>query len=192
MDKKKIVFTVGRFQGMTIGHKKIINKMIATASATGAVLRVYVSANMLPRSRNPLTVEFRINILSQIFPNVQFLPTTADLFSVVKELVAEGFSDIMLVVGQDRIIGVSKMVSQYIKPSSDVQDFKEKTDIVVEKFSMLSAGDRNDASSEIEGASGTKMRAFVANNDYHSFVVNFPSSDIAIIHSVFNALKNRL
>ena len=70
-----VVYTVGRFQPPTIGHKKLIEGVIAEAKKRDGKAYVFVSATEDP-DLNPLSTAQKIPILEHMFPEgVTFVDT---------------------------------------------------------------------------------------------------------------------
>ena len=70
-----VVYTVGRFQPPTIGHKKLIEGVIAEAKKRDGKAYVFVSATEDP-DLNPLSTAQKIPILEHMFPQgVTFVDT---------------------------------------------------------------------------------------------------------------------
>lgn len=188
---KSIVFTIGRFQGITNGHKKLIDKMLALSSKkNSASVRVYVSKSQ-DNKANPLSADFKIKTLQQIFPAVDFQIVHNPLFQLLRDMIAEGFGDITMVAGEDRIDEYNLMAEKYIRSST-----KEITDsvkqIVIPRFQIISAGMRDENSDGTKGISGTKMRQFAVDGDFDSFLKHFPNKNIVLARNVFQTIRRNL
>ena len=74
-----VVYTVGRFQPPTIGHKKLIEGVVAAAANVKGKAYVFVSAAEDP-DLNPLSPSQKIPILKHMFPKgVEFVDTSTCL-----------------------------------------------------------------------------------------------------------------
>ncbi len=117
----RTVFTFGRFNPPTMGHKALIEAVIATAMKdperwegmeAGAPPPPPADAYIFPSStlsqprRNPLTVEQKIAIIERAFPEpgiVRIIDTTeinSPVFAL-RALREAGYTDITVVVGED-------------------------------------------------------------------------------------------
>jgi hypothetical protein len=117
----RAVFTFGRFNPPTMGHKALIEAVIATAMAApkrwegmeaGAAPPPPADAYIFPSStlseprRNPLTVKQKIAIIKRAFPDpnlVRVIDTTginSPVFAL-RALRDAGYTDITIVVGED-------------------------------------------------------------------------------------------
>jgi len=161
--QEPFAFTYGRMNPPTIGHEKLID---AVKSASGNYA-VYVSRSHDPK-KNPLDVDTKLGYLKTMFPNVKFEP--AQLFlPILSNLYASGVRDIILVVGDDRVADMEKMINAY----NGVKD-KPHGYYNFDSIQVKNAGQRDPDSPGAEGMSASKMRAAAANDDYSSFKLGLP------------------
>jgi nicotinic acid mononucleotide adenylyltransferase len=117
----RAVFTFGRFNPPTMGHKALIEAVIATAMAepnrwegmeAGAPPPPPADAYIFPSStlsdprRNPLSVKQKIAIIKRAFPDpnlIRIIDTTDKNSPILarRALAEAGYTDITLVVGED-------------------------------------------------------------------------------------------
>jgi len=64
----KAVYTVGRFQPPTIGHRMLIDRVLSEAKRIGGDAYVFVSSVTTDPARNPLTSAQKIKLLENLFP----------------------------------------------------------------------------------------------------------------------------
>lgn len=188
---KKIVFTFGRFNPPTIGHAKLIQKVISIAKSGNAVARIYASQSQDDR-KNPLPYVDKVKILRRIFPDVEFpIDTKIKIaFHAMSQISSEGFEDVTLVVGSDRVKDFKTVFSPYIKKKSDPDfDSRKHYDF---KFKVVSAGERDPDAAGVAGMSASKMREFVKKDDINSFIKGFPSRNTNLARNTFNTIKRNL
>ena len=190
--KKPIVFTFGRFQGPTYGHAKLVEKVVSYAKSIGGEPRIYASKSY-DNNKNPIPYKNKVGHLRKLFPNanVQDDPDAHTAFHIAKKLSDEGYTDVTMIVGQDRIEEFKKSIGKYVKPRSD-KTFDPKKNYGFDKFNVVSAGERDPDAAGVEGASGTKMREFVRNDDFASFAKNTPTNNARIARGIFNDMKKNL
>lgn len=188
---KKVVFTFGRFQPPTIGHAKLINKVISEASRLGAEGRVYTSQSE-GDSKNPLPWAFKNDLLQKLFPKAKVMHdrNAKTAFNVCRILSDDGYEDVTMVVGSDRVEEFKTTIGKYIKLSSDPH-FDPSKHYSFKRFNVVSAGQRT-IGSGVSGASGTKMRDFVRQDDFNGFLENFPSKNVSLARSAFKAIQRNL
>jgi hypothetical protein len=111
-----VVYTVGRFQPPTIGHKKLIEGVVAAAAKEGGKAYVFVSS-LEDADTNPLPSALKIPILKHMFPDgVEFVDTKTckeacggprNAFAWLKGQKPPP-EQIQLAVGQDRVAEFNK------------------------------------------------------------------------------------
>lgn len=92
--ERKAVFAYGRFQPPTIGHKILIDAVVAKAAVLGADPYIFVSSKVnesnakwrgkwTDTNKNPLTVEDRVLYLKKMYPKYAdiFINTETDIVS---------------------------------------------------------------------------------------------------------------
>ena len=152
-------FMFGRFQPPHIGHINIINEMYKIAEENKADSYVFVSSTN--KENNPLTVYQKITWLTKQMPNsnVRFINTTECLkennsvvkacktiFNVMDALKSQGYTNIILCVGSDRVTNFSKLTKY---------------------MTILGLGKERNKNSKnaLQSISGTKMRNLSMKND---------------------------
>lgn len=188
--KKQIVFTFGRFQPPTIGHELLIdavvtiaNKLKSTSKGT-VTYRVYAS-HSVDAKKNPLQYEEKINFMRRMFPDHGRNITESkrnSVFDILSDLHSEGFTDVVFVVGSDRVAGFES-IKKYngVESKHGVYNFNSIT--------IESAGERDPDADGVEGMSASKMREAVVANDYPSFVKGLPEHFVNHGKELFKALK---
>jgi len=187
---KKVVMTFGRFQPPTIGHQKLIDKIVSYAHRIGAEGRVYTSKSY-DSSKNPIPYTQKVKFLKKLFPHVNVVEHHAgQMFPIIKSLIDEGFDDITMVVGDDRVVLMRTSIGKYVK-KSDRPGFDPKKHFSI-KWTVISAGARDPDATGVVGASGTKVREFAAKGDFKSFIANVPTKNVMLAKTIFNTLKQNM
>jgi len=166
-DKRKtVVFTFGRFNPPTIGHEKLIQQVEAMAKQFGGQPRIYTSHSQDPH-KNPLHYEDKISFLEEMFPRSLVVKSQniRNIIDVLVSLKCERVTDVLAVVGGDRLKGWPANIKQFMESNKRLS---------FDRFKIVSAGARNNAST-ISGMSGTKMRGFAAANEAQEFFSGVPS-----------------
>src|SRR6185503_8214306 len=143
MDQNKhVVFTFGRFQSPTIGHKKLIDKVTTVAKETGAEPRIYASHSH-DSAKNPLPYDRKIHHLRKLFPEANVISDDSiSPHHVVRKLADEGYKHVTMVVGQDRVPEMQRSIGKYIKKKTE-SGYDPKKHYDLDKFHVISAGDRD-------------------------------------------------
>jgi hypothetical protein len=162
---KTAVIAYGRYNPPTIGHEKLINKLIDTANknnADGFIVPTHTQDN----KKNPLTYEEKVLLLqSMIGDNVNILSSGKTLMSMLHDLQAKGYTNIIHIAGSDRIPDFKTLIAAYNgKPDKTGNvPFEFKT------YSFESAGDRDPDSENVEGMSASKLRQLAVEGDIKGF-----------------------
>jgi hypothetical protein len=165
---KTIVFTFGRFNPPTIGHEKLIDRLKRVSAND---MRVYISKSNDPK-KNPLNPRQKLDYMRKIFPRYArniFIPRTNVVIDIVTDLYKEGFSNLIMVVGSDRVAEFKKMLTTYndVKSRHGYYNF--------DSIDVISAGERDPDAEGASGMSASKMRAAAQNNDLKSFEKGLPN-----------------
>lgn len=189
---KKIVLTFGRFTPPQVGHAKVINKVVDLAKSTGADNRIYTSASF-DSKKNPIPFNEKVYFLKQLFPaaNINSDKSLTNLHQILKGLVKERYTDITLVIGEDREEEFNELLGKYIR-SPKAKDYDPKKHYGFNSFQVVNAGHRDPNAGGLEGASGTKMREFVTKGDFDSFAKFTPTKNIALIRKIFQTVKRNM
>ena len=184
---KEVVFTFGRFNPPTIGHEKLIQKVVK--EATGNNYRIYASQSNDPK-RNPLEYREKIKVMRKMFPrygrNIIEDKSAKTVMHVLSSLHNEGYTKVSMVVGSDRIPEFKKLIAKYNGKNSThgFYDFKGGVN-------MVSAGDRDPDSDDVSGMSASKMRKAAMEGDFKSFSNGLPKS-YGEDMTLFNLIRKRM
>ena len=164
VDQGSISITFGRFNPPTVGHEALIKKV--SSSSKGGDYRIYPSRSEDPK-KNPLDVGTKIKFMKQAYPDhanaIQNSEDMRTIFDVLGALDGEGYSEVNIVVGGDRVSEFTSLSSKY---NGDLYNFK--------KINVVSAGDRDPDADGVEGMSASKLRKAAADDDYDTFVKGCP------------------
>jgi hypothetical protein len=173
--KETIVFAFGRFNPPTIGHGKLIEK---TASVAGSSpYRIYPSFSQDPK-KNPLPFATKVAYMKKMFKsharNITVNRKAKTFLNVASLLHDEGFKNIIMVAGSDRVGEFQALLTKYngVKSSHGFYEF--------DNIQVLSAGERDPDSEGVEGMSASKMRAAALDSDFDSFAKGVPFHDTSM------------
>ena len=108
---KKVVFTFGRMNPPTIGHEKLVNKLKAIASKEKADARIYLSHTNKPSS-DPLSYKDKLKFAQKAF-GIAYKSSAKQIFQIAKELQGQKYTDIVMVVGSDRVKEFDTLLKKY-------------------------------------------------------------------------------
>lgn len=170
--KKTAVLTFGRMNPPTVGHEKLINKVLSVAKSYSATPFIFLSHTQ-DAKKNPLSSSQKLKYIELGIPaaagHVVADVNIRTVFDALGKLKDSGYTDVILVVGSDRVSEFEKTVRPYIKHP----DPKKSLDL--DSFSVVSAGDRDPDDAGVAGMSASKMREFAIKNDFSSFFKGVPS-----------------
>ncbi len=163
---KKIVFTFGRFNPPTTGHHLLANKVKDIAGKRRAEYKIFGSSSQ-DAKRNPLSPTDKFRFMKKILKgfNVAVDRKNKTPFEVLQQLSDEGYEDVTMVVGSDRVAEFKKNMSRYIGKKGYEN---------ISKFDVVSAGDRDPDAEGVTGMSASKMRAAAEEGNFDSFRLGMP------------------
>lgn len=155
-----IVVTFGRFNPPTLGHALVMNQVLEVARKKNAEHRIYTSQSQ-DAEKNPLTHAQKIFYLKKFFPamNINGDPRIKSFWNIFKTLSTEGYKDITIVVGSDRLEEIKSILDKY-----------GKKDYGFTSYDLVVAGaTRSDNKKGVAGISASKVRAYVRAGDFEGF-----------------------
>ena len=163
---KKIVFTFGRFNPPTTGHFLLATKVKQEASRRGADHVIYGSSSQ-DAARNPLNSRQKLRFMKKVLKgfNVKIDSGVANPYDALSKLDKEGYTDVVMVVGADRVNEFKRGMKKYIGPN---KLYKFKT------FEVVSAGERDPDADDVTGMSASKMRAVAKEGNIAAFKLGVP------------------
>lgn len=166
---RTMVFAFGRMNPPTIGHEKLIKKVLETARVEKGDYVVVLSKTQ-KAPKDPLDPETKLLFAKKMFPRVNIELATQQLptfFGWLKKFYEEKYEKVIMIAGSDRVREYQETVNKY-NGKADQYTFK-----VLE---VLSAGERDPDADGASGMSASKMREFAKNNDYKNFKRGLPST----------------
>ncbi len=160
---KKIAVTFGRLNPSTTGHQKLADKLVSVAKQNNAVARIYLSHTQ-NNKKDPLNYADKFKYAKKAFGNIVTKSDARTLIEVAAELEKQGFTDLIVVVGSDRITEFERLLEKY-----------NGSDYTFDSIKVVSAGERDPDSDDVSGMSASKVRDFAMKGDYESFSSGMPS-----------------
>ena len=180
LDKNNtLVFAFGRFNPPTVGHAKLMSKVITEARSNRANHIVYASASTDKRS-NPLDVNTKVKFMKKMFPknNIKAAGGNQRTFMEILKFFDRMYGNIIMIAGSDRVSEFQKLSDKY-----NGKDYNYKT------IKLVSSGERDPDAEGITGMSASKMREMAKNNDYRSFKSGVPNLSDRDSKALFDAVK---
>ena len=164
---KTVAFAFGRFNPPTIGHQKLIQKVVSQPANKHLV---YLSRSNDPKS-NPLPPNEKLKFMKKMFPrysNMFKINTTNMILDIATSLYQQGYKNINFVAGSDRVREFDTILKKYndVKSRHGYYNF--------DNIKITSAGERDPDAEGATGMSASKMRKAVAQGDLKSFEKGLP------------------
>lgn len=172
--KKTAVFTFGRFNPPTVGHQKLIEKVIQVAKSNNADSFVFLSGSN-DKKKNPLEFKEKLNLVKKMFPKFDVFslsnqkPSTA--MHVASLLHSKGYTKLIMVVGSDRVSQFGKLLPTYNGVKDKPHGFYD-----FETIDIVSAGERDPDADGVSGMSASKLRQLVIDGDFDTFKKGVPDT----------------
>ena len=180
LDKNNtLVFAFGRFNPPTVGHAKLMSKVITEARSNRANHIVYASASTDKRS-NPLDVNTKVKFMKKMFPknNIKAAGGNQRTFIEILKFFNKMYGNIIMIAGSDRVSEFQKLSDKY-----NGRDYNYKS------IKLVSSGERDPDAEGVRGISASKMREMAKNNDYRSFKSGVPNLSDRDSKALFSAVK---
>ena len=174
-----LVFAFGRFNPPTIGHAKLMSKVITEARGNRANHVVYASASTDSR-KNPLDVNTKVRFMKKMFPqnNIKAAGGNQRTFMEILKFMDRMYGNIVMIAGSDRVREFQTLADKY-----NGRDYNYKS------IKLVSSGERDPDAEGVTGMSASKMREMAKRNDYRSFKQGVPNLSDSDSKQLFNAVK---
>lgn len=184
-EEKTAFFTFGRMNPPTIGHEKLLNSLAMKAGKNP--YRVFLSQSEDPK-KNPLKFTDKVKIARKSFPkyarSIMLNRKVKNVFDVATTLHNEGFKNIVMVVGSDRVREFDILLNKYNGKRGKHGFYN------FQRINVMSAGDRDPDADGVSGMSASKMRSAAADNDFTKFSQGLPKAIAnAEAKKIFNAVR---
>ena len=172
--QKTAVFSFGRLNPPTIGHQKLLQKIIQTAKQQAGYACLYVSHSQ-DSKRNPLSAKQKVAYIKKMFPKearqieIKEDSKIRNAMDIATSLNGY-YENLVMVVGSDRVKDFKNLLNKYNGVESTHGFYKYNN------IQIVSAGERDPDAEGVAGMSASKMRAAAASGDYESFSLGLPSS----------------
>ena len=153
-DRATAVFAFGRLNPPTIGHQKLLQKILTTAQQLNGKAYMFLSHTQNNKT-DPLSYDEKQNYIQQFYPNlVVGDKSVKTIIQALQKIQAEGRTKIVMVAGSDRVAEFEKLLNQYNgkpdKQGNDLYNF--------DNIDVISAGERDADQAGPTGASASKAR----------------------------------
>ena len=164
--KGTLTLAFGRFNPPHSGHQQLMDIAAQSAEAEESDYIIVPSRSQDPK-KNPLDPDTKISIMRQMFPqhSERIVNDGANrtIFDVLKKAHNDGYANVRIVAGQDRVKEFDKLSQNY---NGQLYQF--------DNMEVVSSGERDPDSDGVEGLSSSRMRLAAAEGDFKTFRSGLP------------------
>ena len=164
--KGTLTLAFGRFNPPHAGHQQLMDIAAAAAEQEESDY-IIVPSRSQDAKKNPLDADTKISVMRQMFPqhSERIVNDGANrtIFDVLKKAHNDGYTNVRIVAGQDRVKEFDKLSQNY---NGQLYQF--------DNMEVVSSGDRDPDSDGVEGLSSSRMRLAAAEGDFKTFRAGLP------------------
>lgn len=165
---KGVVILLGRFNPPSKNHEALLQAGYSQSTRRGFEYRIYPS-RIQDESLNPLDAKLKISYMKSMFSKYQDYIVDSDtiktIFDALGSVYSDGFTDVVIVVGQDRLGEFQSLAHK-----------GEGKNYQFNNIEVVSSGVK-DPDGDVESVgSSAMMRTAAAMNDYEKFSSGLPPS----------------
>jgi len=159
--KGTLTLAFGRFNPPHAGHQQLMDIAAQSAEAEESDYIIVPSRSQDPK-KNPLDADTKVSMMRQMFPqhSERIVNDGANrtIFDVLKKAHNDGYTNVRIVAGQDRVKEFDKLSQNY---NGQLYQF--------DNMEVVSSGDRDPDAEGMEGLSSSRMRLAAAEGDFKTF-----------------------
>mgnify|MGYP001486270040 FL=1 len=164
--KGTLTIAFGRFNPPHAGHQQLMDTAAAAAEAEESDYMIVPSRSNDPK-KNPLDADTKVAFMRGMFPQhssrIQNDQNTRTIFDVLKKAHNDGYTNVRIVGGADRVKEFDKLANNY---NGSLYQF--------DNVEVVSAGDRDPDADGVEGMSASRLRLAASENDFKTFMSAMP------------------
>jgi len=164
--KGTLTLAFGRFNPPHAGHQQLMDIAAASAEEQDSDY-IIVPSRSNDKKKNPLDADTKISMMRQMFPqhSERIVNDTGNrtIFDVLKKAHNDGYANVRIVAGDDRVKEFDKLSQNY---NGTLYDF--------EGLEVISSGERDPDSDGVEGLSSSRMRLAAMEGDFKTFRSGLP------------------
>ena len=161
-----LTLAFGRFNPPHAGHLQLMDIAAQSAEAEESDYIIVPSRSQDPK-KNPLDADTKVSIMRSMFPqhSERIVNDGANrtIFDVLKKAHNDGYTNVRIVAGQDRVKEFDKLSQNY---NGQLYQF--------DNMEVVSSGDRDPDAEGMEGLSSSRMRLAAAEGDFKTFRAGLP------------------
>jgi len=151
----------GRFNPPHAGHGKLMDVAASAVQGEGDDY-IIVPSRSNDKKKNPLEADSKVSTMRSLFPDhaekIINDPQNRTIFDVLKKAHNDGYTNVNIVAGEDRVKQFDKLSQNY-----------NGTLYAFDNLQTVSSGAREDDSEGMEGYSASRMRLAAMEGDFKTF-----------------------
>ena len=185
-DRAVAVFAFGRFNPPTIGHQKLLSKVLDTATELNGKGYVFLSQKQNNKT-DPLTFKEKQDYIQMFYPNLAVGDAAVKtIVQALQKIQAEGRTRIVMIAGSDRVKEFEQLLNKYNGKPDKAGNELYKFD----KIDVISAGERDPDQEGAAGASASKARDLANKGQEQEFIRIVMGGNTG--KKLYNILQDRL
>ena len=164
--KGTLTLAFGRFNPPHAGHQQLMDIAAQSAEQEESDY-IIVPSRSQDAKKNPLDADTKVSVMRQMFPqhSERIVNDGANrtIFDVLKKAHNDGYANVRIVAGQDRVKEFDKLSQNY---NGQLYQF--------DNMEVVSSGDRDPDAEGMEGLSSSRMRLAAAEGDFKTFRAGLP------------------
>lgn len=162
-----LTLAFGRFNPPTIGHQQLMDVAAQAASQDEDGDFLIFPSRTQDKKKNPLDPDTKIAYMQSFFPdyadNIVNDPNVNTIFDALKMANEQGFTNVRIVGGADRVKEFEKLATTY---NGQLYQF--------DMIEVIPSGDQDPDGKGVEGVSSSRMRLAAAEGDFKTFRSGLP------------------
>ncbi len=162
--KGTLTIGFGRFNPPHAGHGKLMDIAASSVQGEGDDY-IIIPSRTNDKKKNPLDADSKIEVMRQLFPQhssrIVNDPQNKTIFDVLKKAHNDGYTNVNIVAGDDRVKQFDKLSQNY---NGALYQF--------DNLQTVSSGARDDDKEGMEGYSASRMRLAAMEGDFKTFYQN--------------------
>ena len=184
-NKGTLTVAFGRFNPPHLGHLQLMNTAANSVEGDRDNYMIVPSRSNDPK-KNPLDANTKVDIMKAMFPqhanNILNDTNNRTIFDVLNAANNDGYANVKIVGGADRIKEFTKLANNY---NGKLYDF--------DKVDVISSGERDPDAEGVEGLSASRMRLAASENDFKAFSKGLPKDlDKDNKKQIFTAVRSSM
>ncbi len=164
--KGTLTLAFGRFNPPHAGHQQLMDIAAQSAEQEESDYIIVPSRSQDPK-KNPLDPDTKVSVMRSMFPqhSERIVNDGANrtIFDVLKKAHNDGYTNVRIVAGQDRVKEFDKLAQNY---NGQLYQF--------DAMEVVSSGERDPDAEGMEGLSSSRMRLAAAEGDFKTFRAGLP------------------